>query len=328
MSIHDTRRFEHLKLFVDGYFKNMEYVLTPMTGDAGYRSYFRVKMEDASYVVMDCPTDYTSVQPFINIANFLNEQDFSAPEIIESDIKNGFLILQDFGDVTIKNHLLKLKTQIEKLSIYQLSIDLLIRFQKLSPSFEIKEFSNDLLCLELDLFLNHYIPYKNQKTVSVEDKKEFLYIWQTMLAKQKLQSQNIVFRDYHVENLMYLEQEKDIKKLGLLDFQDALLGSPVYDLVSILEDARIDVPRALAMELVEYYAQAKGLDLDQVLTDYHILGAQRNLRILGVFTRKYFVDKKDTYLQYIPRVLEYLNHDLSHPALKQLKSWLLKIQVI
>ena len=128
--------------------------------------------------------------------------------------------------------------------------------------------------------------------------------------------------------VLILEHEEGINKLGLLDFQDALIGSPLYDLVSILEDARIDIPRDFALECVQYYALAKNIDPEDALINYHILGAQRNLRILGIFARKYIRDKDDTYLQYIPRVLKYLEYDVSHPALEPLKNWLLKTKII
>ena len=124
---------------------------------------------------------------------------------------------------------------------------------------------------------------------------------------------------------MYLEKQPAIKALGLLDFQDAVIGSPIYDLVSILEDARIKVPRNLAIDCLEYFAMQKKLKLEDVLTNYHILGAQRNSRILGVFARKFARDQNDNYLQYIPLVLEYLNYDLSHPIMSKLKIWFNKV---
>ena len=128
--------------------------------------------------------------------------------------------------------------------------------------------------------------------------------------------------------MMYLQEKQGIQKLGLLDFQDALIGSPIYDLVSILEDARIDIDRDFALSCAKYYAKKKKVDLQHTLLNYHILGAQRNSRILGVFTRKYLRDKDDTYLQYIPRVLKYLEYDLSHPILEPIKNWLLKTQIM
>lgn len=114
---------------------------------------------------------------------------------------------------------------------------------------------------------------------------------------------------------MYLEKQPAIKAIGLPDFQDAVIGSPIYDLVSILENARIKVPRNLAIDCLEYFATQKKIKIEDVLTNFHIPGAQRNSRILGVFSRKFVRDQNDNYLQYIPLVLEYLNYDLSHPIM-------------
>ncbi len=327
MALQTISRSNQLKQFVDDHFDGINYSMEPILGDAGLRDYLRVKTDNDSYIIMDCPPSYTSIKPFIDIANFLNQNNFSAPEVFKHDINNGFLILQDLGTLSVKNYLIKTGTSEQK-NIYHLSIDLLIKLQETSPPKGLIEFNNDLLRSELSVFTDHYIPYKKNKEIHTDELSEFNKTWQEILIKQAPIKQSIVLRDYHVENMMYLKDEKGIKKLGLLDFQDALIGSPIYDLVSILEDARIDIDRNFALECVQYYAKEKNINIDQALINYHILGAQRNLRILGVFARKYNRDKDNTYLQYIPRVLKYLEYDVSHPALEPIKNWLLKTQII
>lgn len=327
MTLQTSDRPKQLKRFVDEHFAEHSYSMKPIVGDAGLRDYLRVQTEDSSYIVMDCPPSYTSTEPFINITNFLNKNDFSAPKIIKSDIKNGFLILQDFGTLSVKDYLLKSKKD-EQENIYRASIDLLVQLQNTPPPQHLKLFDNDLMRSELDVFIDYYAPYKTGNIISKEERNKFSEIWQDILASQSPISNSIILRDYHVENMMYLKENQGVKKLGLLDFQDALIGSPIYDLVSILEDARIDIDRDFAVKFIQYYAQKKKINLQHTLLNYHILGAQRNLRILGVFTRKYSRDKDDTYLQYIPRVLKYLEYDLSHPILKPIKNWLLKTQVM
>jgi len=319
-------RSERLKRFVDNHFSDTKYTIKPIVGDAGLRDYLRVSTNNESYIVMDCPPSYTSIEPFIQIANFLIENGFSAPKIVKSDTDNGFLILQDLGKLSVKNYLINdNKTQQD---IYHLSIDLLIKLQNIEPPKNLKTFDNTLLASELSIFTDYYAPYKHNKELAPSDLASFNRLWQELLPKQTLMQNSIVLRDYHVENMMYLEHEKGINKLGLLDFQDALIGSPLYDLVSILEDARIDISRDFALECVQYYAAAKEIDLEDALINYHILGAQRNLRILGIFARKYIRDKDNSYLQYIPRVLKYLEYDVSHPVLEPIKNWLLKTQII
>lgn len=326
MKLDNACRSRQLKQFIDEFFVEA-YSIKPIVGDAGLRDYLRVKTKDSSYIIMDCPPSYTSVEPFIKVADFLNKNGFSAPEIIKTDIKNGFLILEDFGNLSTKDYLLKHDT-IEQENIYYSSIDLLIQLQNISPLEDLKLFDNNLLRSELAVFADYYIPYKTGKTISRKDFEKFNDIWEDILSSQEPFNNSIILRDYHVENIMYLEKRKGIRKLGLLDFQDALIGSPVYDLVSILEDARIDVGRDFALNCVEYFAEKKQFNLQHTLLNYHILGTQRNLRILGVFARKYIIDKDDTYLQYIPRVIKYLEYDVSHPILEPMKNWLFKTQIM
>ena len=320
-------RTKNLNHFVDEYFTKTEYSIKPIIGDAGLRDYFRVKTKNSSYIIMDCPPSYTSIEPFIQIANFLNENNFSAPKIIKSDIENGFLILQDFGNLSVKNYLLKHDKE-EKKTIYHSSIDLLIQLQNTPITKNLKLFDNNLMHKELSVFADYYLPYNRGKPTSEDELKEFNEIWHNLLSSQEPTDSGIILRDYHVENMMYLKNKQGIKKLGLLDFQDASIGSPIYDLVSILEDARIDVDRDFALSCVKYYAQKKQVSLQHTLLNYHIVGAQRNLRILGIFARKYLRDKDNTYLQYIPRVLKYIEYDLSHPILNPLKNWILKTDIV
>ncbi len=318
-----AERDEKLKLFINSYFSQTPYKTESMPGDAGMRSYYRVLADSRSYVVMDCPPSYANVQAFINVANFLLENDFSAPQIIEQDAEQGFLIIEDFGTTNVKNYLEKTTDNIqERKSIYCLIIDLLCSLQEQECLLDLTVFDNELLCKELELFVDWYIPHTYKRELKIHEFDEFIEIWQNVLAKQDAMPNCLVLRDYHLENMMYLQDRDSFKKIGLLDFQDALYGSMVYDLVSVLEDARFDVPQEEALELVDYFAQKKELDKNAVLRNYHILGAQRNCRILGVFARKSMRDNDDSYLKYIPRVQKYLEYNLSHPDLDQVREWL------
>ncbi len=318
-----AERDEKLKLFINNYFSQASYKIESMPGDAGMRSYYRVFADSKSYVVMDCPPAYANVQSFINVANFLLENDFSAPQIIEKDVEQGFLIIEDFGITSVKNHLEKTADNIqERRNLYCLIIDLLCSLQTLECLPGLRNFDNELLCKEIELFADWYIPHAYKRELKMHEFDEFIEIWQNVLAKQAAMPNCLVLRDYHLENMMYLQERDSFRKIGLLDFQDALCRSPVYDLVSVLEDARFDVPRQDALDLIDYFAEKKELDKFEVLRDYHILGAQRNCRILGVFSRKYIRDNDDSYLKYIPRVQKYLEYDLSHPDLLPVREWL------
>ena len=230
----------------------------PLQGDAGLRSYYRIKTSDKPYILMDCPPTYCRVEPFIEIAHYLRSQNLSSPEIFHFDTEKGFIILEDFGEVSIKN---VVQNSLHDLSrqkdIYFSMLDLLVLLQQNIPSFSLKAYDNNLLLNELKLFTDWYILYRLKRNLSVIELDDFKDIWQEILNYQLAFNNCLVLRDYHVENIMYLESFKGIKSLGLLDFQDAVIGSPMYDVVSVLEDARIKVPRAFALDCLKYFAAEK-----------------------------------------------------------------------
>ena len=321
-SIRDLER----KSFLQKSFSSKIENFLPVQGDAGLRSYFRFNSGARTYILMDCLPSYSSLEPFINIARYLNLQGFSAPEIFYSDHELGFLVIEDFGTVNLKNFINKSSND-SVMEIYESMIDLLVLLQSKSLPEGLEVYSNEMLLSELNIFINYYAPYILKRDLNVVEIEEYKSIWQDILNQGGIVNNSLVLRDYHVENIMYLENRDGLKKLGLLDFQDAINGSPIYDLVSILEDARTAVPRELSLFLVGYFAKQKNLDLELVLKNYHILGAQRNSRILGVFVRKLMRDNNADYLKYLPLVRQYLSQDLSHPVMSPLKTFLNKISL-
>jgi aminoglycoside/choline kinase family phosphotransferase len=367
-------RKTELEAFLQDYFTQELQSCVPLEGDAGLRSYYRIKAsgnrplsklatkeqmlgvygaqnhsvvnlrEDSStgtttqmplgvefrkrssdsYILMDCPPTYCSIEPFIEIGRYLRSQNFSAPEIFHFDIEKGFILLEDLGNLSVKNFIQNSSNSSHK-DIYCLIVDALVSLQGKNPPSNLKIYDNSLLLDELKIFVNWYIPYVLKRNLTEVELDEYKDIWQEILSNQIPFDNCLVLKDYHVENMMYLADYQGIKALGLLDFQDALIGSPIYDLVSVLQDARIRVSREFALGCLEYFAMQKKLELKDVLINYHILGAQNISRILGVFVRKSVRDKNDNYLQYIPLILEYLNHDLSHPVMAKLKNWFARI---
>ncbi len=335
--------------------------ISAIQGDAGFRSYYRISTKSpvdsnststvSNYIFMDCPPSYTPIKPFIEVANYINSTPLKAPQIYAYDELKGHILLEDFGNISGRDFLeslLKLKKDKNKDTndnpdinkriedFYKVAIDILVELQnnfnsENSSGLVLKNFSDELLIKELDVFLEWYIKiigkggtkgYLNDKKIS----DEFVSIWHDLLAENPNLPDSILLRDYHVENMMMLETDSiSVSSIGLLDFQDSLRGSPVYDLVSLLEDARIKVSRELALKMIKYFAEKKSMNLDDVIRQYHILGAQRNLRILGVFARKSLRDKDDRYLAYMTRMIQYIGYDLSLPAsdsMKKLKIWL------
>ncbi len=302
-----------------------DYEIRGLPADASFRNYSRLLKDNQSFILMDCPPEHYSLQPFVTIGTHLLNSGFSAPKIYEQDHNNGFMILEDLGVISI-NHLLKSDQKDLEERIYKKIIRLLSEIQKISPPAELDVYSPELLRKEANVFLDWFLPIFNGEAPTEKQKEEYNVLWNKILSSINLSGQCLTLRDYHVDNLMYLEEREGINKIGLLDFQDAIIGSPAYDLVSLIEDARRDIAPAFANDLINYYLSLNSaFNRKDFLALYSILGAQRNFRILGVFARKATRDKNSQYLKYVPRVRKYLEKDLSHPLLAPLKEWLAKV---
>lgn len=301
-----TQKEEFLKTYIDSY-----YEIEPIAQDASSRQYYRIKTPNTTYMLMDCPPEHYSTKPFEKVSEWLLAQNFSAPQIFHKDTENGFLLLEDFGDTTLQ---LILKSNPKK--YYMCTMDLLIALHKITPPSWLQLYSKEMMLKELEIFTDYYLD------ISADAKKEYLELWSKALDIVPNLQNTVILRDYHVQNLMYIEKRNGINSLGILDFQDAVIGSPIYDIVSILEDAREEVNFNFADEMLKYYlSQTKNISEEEAKLSYDLLGAQRNLRILGVFARKQVRDGSDAYLKFIPRVEAYVKRDLQNPALAEIKEW-------
>ena len=302
-----------------------------LKNDASYRQYERIIQSDGkSLIFMDAPPEKEKIAPFIQVANFLRDNDFSAPEIIVSDVATGFMLLEDFGDDSYSKILNGKSTALSNLSentLYEKAIDNLINLHKIPTNTTIfNNYDESALIKESNLFIEWYISILNGETISKEIQEEFNLIMKHLLSSIKLFSKVVVLRDYHADNLMWLDDRNHHRKTGLLDFQDAVIGSAAYDLVSLLEDARRDVSPALAEAMITRYLQAfPNYSRKDFNAAYSILGIQRNLKIVGIFTRQASKNKNPFYLSMLPRVWRHINNDLKHPLLLPLKNWLTKI---
>lgn len=305
--------------FVKSYLPNTEFSAQMLQGDAGSRIYWRIYTERKNYILAYNPSACSNIKLFMQLTEYLRQYNFSAPSIYHQNLDQGLLLIEDFGTNSVNNYLSALKIE-NKTPIYQLSIDLLIELHKIpAPSF-IGEFNAGLMIEELEVFTKYYIPYKFGRALTTDEISNLNSIFRQLFTAQKSTKSVLSLQDYHVDNLMLLQDETGIKSLGLLDYQDAKNGSPIYDLVSILEDARIEVPREAALKYLRYYADKTSSNFDDIFTDYHILGLQRNCRILGVFTKKY-AQGCDNYLKFLPLVEKYLSYNLSHPVTSEFQRW-------
>lgn len=287
--------------------------LVPVAGDASFRRYFRAVSGDRQAILMDAPPPHEDPRPFIQIAEFLKAQNFATPAIFAKDLDRGLVLLEDFGDRRMREHLDHRPEDEDR--IYRQVVDL-IRDIHTKPAAPIASYDWAQYLREVNLLPEWYCPAQK---LSV-DMTGFVDVWNKALAPV-IAAQNppvTVMRDYHAENIMLLEDGR----LGLLDFQDALVGHPAYDLVSMLQDARRDVSDELEQAMLEHYLTAHSDHAADVFrSHYAILGAQRNTKIIGIFTRLFVRDGKSRYLDFLPRMWRLLEKDLRHPDLAEVADW-------
>ncbi|RRQ52081.1 aminoglycoside phosphotransferase family protein [Sphingorhabdus wooponensis] len=285
-------------------------IVAPVAGDASFRRYFRVESATrGKAILMDAPPPHEDPRPFIHIAQYLNGHQFRAPEIFATDLTRGLLLIEDFGDRRMREHLDE--NPEDEAAVYRAAIDAIVRLAQ-TPAVQAQPYDMATYMREVQLLSEWYMPAMG---ISF-DASAFDQLWTDALAPLADYQKVTVLRDYHAENIMLLDDGQQ----GIIDFQDALVGHPAYDLVSLLQDARRDVSPALEAEMLAYYhAVAKpGADFD---AHYALLGAQRNTKIIGIFTRLWKRDGKERYLSFLPRMWALLERDLAHPDLAPVKLW-------
>ncbi len=320
-----------------------------MAGDASIRSYARLIREGTSFILMNSPRrpdgppiydgkPYSAavhlaedVKPFVAIAGGLRAHGFSAPEIHHADLESGFLITEDFGAACFFEG----DPPRPIPDRYEAAVDMLAELHRqplpevlpLAPdvNYRIPPFDTDALLVEIGLMPEWYLP---DRGVMLRDdlRSEFVAIWRELLQRPASAAKTWVLRDFHSPNLIWLGQRSGIARVGVIDFQDAVLGPAAYDLVSLLQDARLDVPEALELALLSRYIKARraadqSFDAGEFAANYAIMSAQRNTRLLGTFARLNRRDGKPQYLRHQPRIWTYLSRSLAHPALSSIKDW-------
>lgn len=290
--------------------------IRPLAGDASFRRYFRIHRGAETAVLMDAPPEHEDLGPFLTVAGHLLDRGFLPPRLLAVDREQGLLLLEDFGDDRV-GPLLAREPGRER-AIYESAIDILAALGGDPAPADIPPYDDAAMAREVGLFTEWYAPALDFPVDEPSYFAAWRKVWSGVLAEVERRPV-LVLRDYHADNLMVLPGRRE---LGLLDFQDALAGHPAYDLVSLLQDARRDVDPALEEAMLARYCAAAGVDdLATFRADYEILGAQRNTKILGIFTRLWKRDGKAHYLPLQPRVWGYLERNLAHPALAPVKAW-------
>ncbi len=289
-------------------------VRTPLAGDASNRRYERLTDPETgrTAVFMDAPPEKgEDVQAFARVAEYLRSVGLSAPEIYAEDAEYGFLLLEDLGDALF-SRVLKEQPGLER-ELYKAATDVLVHLHA-SPSLNLNSYGPvmmaELAALSFSKYAHGILGAHDE-----DARKSFERRFAEILHRETHGPKVVVQRDYHAENLIWLPDRKGVERVGLLDFQLAMLGHPAYDLVSLLQDVRRDVPAGIEMRMVSRYIAATGIDDHDFRTAYSVLGAQRNLRILGVFARLATDYGKPHYVDLIPTTWAHLMRDLEHPAL-------------
>jgi aminoglycoside/choline kinase family phosphotransferase len=295
-----------------------------LAGDASFRRYYRLDDGARRVVLMDAPPPFEDVRPYVAVAAMLRGLGFSAPQIHAEDAAQGFLLIEDFGD---DRYTRLLACGADEANLYSLAIDTLIALHRavgVSGLPALPPYDETRMIAEVALLVDWYAPSVLGAPLPEAARDDYVARWRDILPKATLPAATLVLRDYHVDNLMLLPGRPDVQGCGLLDFQDAVVGPASYDLVSLLEDARRDVPSALRAAMTERYLAAfPGLNRAGFARSAAILAAQRNSKILGIFTRLWRRDGKPGYLPHITRVWRLLEEDVARePALAPIADWL------
>jgi tRNA threonylcarbamoyl adenosine modification protein YjeE len=320
-----------------------------IAGDASTRSYERLRIDGKTAILMNAPRrpdgpplrggkPYSAIAhlaedivPFVAMANGLRQLGFSAPQIYEAELADGLLILEDLGSETIVSG--DPPAPIE--DRYGAAVDVLITLHNfelpdvlpVAPhvAYHLPRYDMDAFLIEAELLLDWYLP-RFGAAITDAARAEFAALWQAALQFAVESKPTWVLRDFHSPNLLWLPGRHDIARVGLIDFQDAVMGPAAYDLASLLQDARVDVPEAMEVALLGRYVQARRLtdmnfDPMSFIPTYVTLAAQRASKVLGIFARLDRRDGKPQYLHHMPRVWRYLQRSLSHPTLAPLQAW-------
>jgi hypothetical protein len=318
-------------------------------GDASTRSYERLTRDGATYILMNSPKrpdgppvrggkSYSAiahlaenVTPFVAVARALRDRGVSAPAIFAADREAGLLVIEDLGDELVVSG--DPPAPIE--SRYEAATDLLAELHQetlhdvipVEPGVDhrLPRYDIDAFLIEVELLLDWYMP-KLEARLSETKRETYRALWRNALLPMTSGTQTWVLRDFHSPNLLWLPERESTARVGVLDFQDAMMGPPAYDVASLLQDARVDVPEMMEIGLLSRYTRARRaanatFDAPAFARDYATLAAQRASKILGIFARLDRRDHKPQYLRHLPRVSGYLRRSLAHPALAPLAAW-------
>ena len=302
----------------------MKYKLKKISGDASFREFYRLKKNNKSSVIVFAKKEkFKNLAVYTVINNVLNDNKINAPKLLSNHYKNDMIEISDLGEKSFYDLVISKKN---KLNSYKSLIKLLIKMQKIKVKkyykfeklkIKIPKYTSSILHKESDLFFDWYLKYVLRKKKISKIKKILRSELNKVYKKLNYKNNTFVHRDFHISNIMINK-----KKLGLIDSQDAIIGNPLYDVASLIDDVRIKLPQDLQNELFEFYWQGskyKNEKEEKLKNDFDILSIQRNLKILGIFVRLYKRDNKSNYLKFLPYTWTLIERRLKNPIFKKLK---------
>lgn len=290
--------------------------LKPLKNDASKRRYYRFSNNSKKFLLMDSSLEKDSFRKFIKISKWLKSNYLTSPEIYINDEKHGILIIEDFGNT--KYSILCKKEKEKKELYYREAIKLLILLSKKKKPNFIKDYDKRTLENELDL----YIKWELRLKKNTKAFKDWNRIWNSLLNNISYKKTAVVLRDFHVDNIFYLRDRNKLEKIGLIDFQDSLIGHPAYDLVSLLQDVRVFLSIKEQYNFYNYYKNNAEINQNEFKYAYLVLGTQRLFKIIGIFKKLAIKQSKTDYLKYLPRTKKLIKYNLKNPIFNELKMWL------
>ena len=300
----ELERLRLIKLWLKDQFPEKSFGIEPASSDASFRRYFRAIFNDDSLIVMDAPPSHEDCRPFVRIAQIFNEAGVNLPRVLSQDFERGFLLLSDLGKTTYFDVLNEGNAD----ALYRDAVDALIKIQLASRPGLLPDYDEALLRRELDLFPEWYLGRHLGRSITQDDANLLESVFQKILKNNLSQPRVFVHRDYHSRNLMVSDPNP-----GILDFQDAVYGPITYDLASLFRDAYISWEEEKVLDwVIRYWEKARGAglpvhdDFADFYRDFEWMGAQRQIKVAGIFARLHHRDGKERYLDDIPLVLSYL----------------------
>ena len=314
----NKKRAKQIKAFLDKKIGLRKYKILSMGFDASSRKYFRVVEKDGTTkVLVDDEGCKNHSKEFIMVAKFLLKNGIRAPKILAHDLRNGLMLIEDFGE----SDFAKVANGKNDKELLQKAVDVLVKLHKVRDFPACAKYMDEKVILDnFALFTDWYIPACLGHKLEEEKRAEFFRLVTKLLPQALKLPETLVLWDYHVNNVMY---PKDSKEAAIIDFQDAMRGPGLYDLASLLEDERRNIPQDVAQELKDYYFRAMGnLSHNDFEAGYAYMALLRHMRVLGRFTTLITVTRKPTYAAYVPHGLELLRQSLKNPLFAEIKKWM------